>query len=135
MLVAQCGARDRGSLASQADGQQPVDSTPEGTVLPLNRMISIWEVAKVFGLGRTAAYKLTRRSDFPRPIVISPRCYRWPEAEVAAFAETLRKDAGQRCQPASGRSSRDGGRRGDAVAGRISGTVRPVRARRQDKPA
>jgi len=101
----------------------------------MDRLINIWEVAKVFGIGRTAAYKLTRRPGFPRPIVISPRCYRWPEAEVAAFAETLKEDPGQRRLPAGGRRSRDGGRRGDAVAGRISGTVRPVRTRHQDKPA
>lgn len=84
----------------------------------MDRLISIREVALWFGLGRTAAYELTHRDDFPVPVVISPRCYRWPAGEVAAFAAGLRRQqpaadapAERGCGPGAkrGRSERVGG--------------------------
>lgn len=95
----------------------------------MDRLISIRELALWFGLGRTAAYELTHRDDFPAPVVISPRGYRWPAGEVAAFAAGLRRE-----QPA-GRRTRGARRlaRSEAQAvgtgRRITGSVRAARGR------
>ena len=65
-------------------------------------LISIREIRALFGLGRTSAYELTHRPGFPAPVRISPRCYRWWAAEVAAFTADLRRQAqpGNRQHPA-----------------------------------
>ena len=94
-----------------------------------NRLISRQQVGDLFGLRRSATYDLTQRSDFPLPVVISPKCLRWPVEEVMAFAEKLRhKDAGQQV-----RRARTGGVKGTAAwpvpGGRITGRVRPARGR------
>ena len=49
-----------------------------------DRLISIEEIRKHFKLGRTAACELTHRPDFPAPVPISSRCYRWRASEVDA---------------------------------------------------
>ena len=56
-----------------------------------DRLISIGDIRTLFKLGRTAAYELTHRPDFPEPVPISPRCYRWWASEVEAFADGLRR--------------------------------------------
>jgi len=94
-----------------------------------NRLISRQQVGDLFGLRRSATYDLTQRSDFPPPVVISPKCLRWPVEEVVAFAEKLRhKDAGQQM-----RRARTGRVKGTAAwpmpGGRITGRVRPARGR------
>jgi predicted DNA-binding transcriptional regulator AlpA len=53
-----------------------------------DRLISIGDIRKLFNLGRTAAYELTHRPDFPEPVPISSRCYRWWASEVDAFADS-----------------------------------------------
>ena len=55
-------------------------------------LIDITEIRRIFRLGRTAAYELTHRPDFPDPVPISPRCYRWWASEVAGFAAVLRRE-------------------------------------------
>jgi predicted DNA-binding transcriptional regulator AlpA len=55
-----------------------------------DRLISIRDIRIIFGLGRTAAYELTHRPEFPEPVRVSPRCYRWWASEVNAFAASLR---------------------------------------------
>jgi predicted DNA-binding transcriptional regulator AlpA len=95
-----------------------------------NRLMSRQQVGGMFGLRKSATYDLTRRPDFPPPVVISSRCLRWPVEEVAAFAEQLRrKNDGRPIRQAGvGRAS------GDAVwlvpAGRVVGRVRPARGAR-----
>jgi predicted DNA-binding transcriptional regulator AlpA len=59
--------------------------------LEAGSLITINEIRKIFGLGRTAAYELTHRPGFPAPVPISRRCYRWWAKEVAAFAAELRE--------------------------------------------
>ena len=53
--------------------------------------MSIGDIRALFKLGRTAAYELTHRPDFPEAVPISPRCYRWWASEVEAFADSLRR--------------------------------------------
>jgi predicted DNA-binding transcriptional regulator AlpA len=97
-----------------------------------DRLISIGDIRKLFNLGRTAAYELTHRPDFPEPVPISSRCYRWWASEVDAFADSLRRKPEQ--------SVRGGGTQRAAKPQtphpatpprRITGKVRAVRARRE----
>jgi predicted DNA-binding transcriptional regulator AlpA len=53
-------------------------------------MLTISDIRRIFRLGKTAAYELTRRPDFPAAIPVSARCYRWWASEVEAYAEALR---------------------------------------------
>jgi predicted DNA-binding transcriptional regulator AlpA len=57
-----------------------------------DKLLSIQDIRKIFGLGRTAAYELTHRPEFPEPVRVSPRCYRWWASEVDAFAAGLHRD-------------------------------------------
>ncbi len=98
-----------------------------------DRLISIGDIRKLFKLGRTAAYELTHRPEFPEPVPISPRCYRWWASEVDAFAANLRRKRPD--QSAGGDSSqRTTNLRAPHPATpprRITGKVRAARARRK----
>jgi predicted DNA-binding transcriptional regulator AlpA len=106
-----------------ADGTVP----PATTSLQAGTLISIREIRALFGLGRTAAYELTHRADFPAPVRISPRCYRWWAAEVTAFTADLRRQAqpGNRQRPA-----RQPAPAQDMPALHITGKVRMARRRK-----
>lgn len=93
-------------------------------------LISIADIRKRFKLGRTAAYELTHRPGFPDPVPISPRCYRWWDSEVDAFAASLRRE--QASQSAADSPRREKPRApGLATPMRITGTLRAARARRK----
>jgi predicted DNA-binding transcriptional regulator AlpA len=55
-------------------------------------LLCITDIRIFFKLGRTAAYELTHRPDFPAPVVVSPRCYRWWASEVRTFAIGMRRE-------------------------------------------
>jgi predicted DNA-binding transcriptional regulator AlpA len=93
-----------------------------------DRLISVQDIRTLFRLGRTAAYELTHRSDFPDPVVISPRCYRWWASEVTAFAIGIRSEQAKPRRPAS--CVRDQPARPCTQPMRINGTVRVARTRR-----
>jgi len=92
-------------------------------------LISVTDIRRIFRLGRTAAYELTRRPGFPDPVQLSSRRYRWWASEVDAFAAGLprghaRQDAG---------SSRRPRLPGPATPPRqITGTVREARASKKE---
>lgn len=44
-------------------------------------------------VGRTTAWRLVKRADFPPPAVIGPRGLVWPRTEVLAFMEGRRSPA------------------------------------------
>lgn len=114
---------DAASLAPSAG--RPARSTSD-------RLISIADIRALFKLGRTAAYELTRRPDFPAPVPISPRCYRWWASEVEAFADGLRKRPDRTAE--SGGIQRVPKPREPYPATpprRITGKVRAARARRE----
>jgi predicted DNA-binding transcriptional regulator AlpA len=56
-----------------------------------DRLIGIADIRALFKLGRTAAYEMTHRPEFPDPVEISSRCYRWWASEVDEFAASLRR--------------------------------------------
>ena len=100
---------------------------PHGVPRPASdSLISVADIRKIFGLGRTAAYELTHRPDFPGRVQLSPRCYRWWASEVDAFAEALRRE---RTHPVTTRTVTP--RRPDppSMPGRITGTMRVARSR------
>jgi predicted DNA-binding transcriptional regulator AlpA len=113
--------------AVQSTGQPPLAVQTSWTS---DTLISIRDLREFFGLGRTAAYELTRRPGFPVPVVISPRCYRWWASEVLAFAASIRSQSAKPNRPASCARRR---REPDlsTSACRISGKVRAARTRRQ----
>lgn len=93
-----------------------------------DQLISIADVRGLFKLGRTAAYDLTHRADFPDPIEISPRCYRWWASEVDDFASTLR-----RVRPVGRKQGRDEPHLSDPGSPplRITGSTRTARSRKE----
>ena len=104
----------------------PVKPEPAATtLLQAGTLISIREIRALFGLGRTAAYELTHRPGFPAPVRISPRCYRWWAADVAAFTADLRRQArpGNRQRPAASAQ--------DLPGLHITGKVRMARPRKE----
>ena len=108
------GSRSAAELEPSATGSLQADS-----------LISIREIRALFGLGRTAAYELTHRPGFPAPVRVSPRCYRWWAAEVAAFTADLRRQAqpGSRQRPAAPAQ--------DMPTLHITGKVRMARRRKE----
>lgn len=81
-------------------------SSPEDETAPLleadqvhrsasDTLMSVADIRGLFKLGRTAAYELTHRPEFPDRVEISPRCYRWWASEVDEFAAALRRARGQ----------------------------------------
>jgi predicted DNA-binding transcriptional regulator AlpA len=94
-----------------------------------DRLLCITDIRAFFKLGRTAAYDLTHRPDFPAPVVVSPRCYRWWASEVTAFATGMRREG------AKPRRHNNASRRPNtqltplnAQACRITGRVRVARS-------
>jgi predicted DNA-binding transcriptional regulator AlpA len=72
-----------------APGARPPKSAISTSPLT-DSLVSIRDIRALFALGRTSAYDLTHRPDFPAPVRISPRCYRWWASDVNAFAASLR---------------------------------------------
>jgi predicted DNA-binding transcriptional regulator AlpA len=98
-----------------------------------DKLISIGDIRTLFKLGRTAAYELTHRPEFPEPVPISPRCYRWWASEVGAFADSLRRQRSEQPGRGSGtqRATKSQAPHPATPPRRITGTVRPARARRE----
>jgi predicted DNA-binding transcriptional regulator AlpA len=93
--------------------------------LAADSLISIADVRRIFGLGRTAAYELTRRPSFPDPVQVSARCYRWWASEVDAFAAALRRE---RAQHTTRRAAKPGLPDPATPPCRIIGNVRAARS-------
>jgi len=110
--------------------QDPAAGGAQASLAPRlasDQLISIADVRRIFGLGRTAAYELTHRPGFPDPVPVSARCYRWWATEVDAFAAALRRERADRpARPASRPHLPDPA----APPRRITGTVRAARARK-----
>jgi predicted DNA-binding transcriptional regulator AlpA len=98
-----------------------------------DRLISIGDIRKLFNLGRTATYELTHRPDFPDPVPISSRCYRWWASEVDAFADSLRRKPPEHSVRGGGiqRAMKPQTSHPATPPRRITGKVRTVRARRE----
>ena len=93
-----------------------------------DNLISIADIRKLFKLGRTAAYELTHRPEFPDHVEISPHCYRWWASEVDEFAATLRRE---RAQGSTRRAKKSRLPDPAIPTCRITGKVRAARARKE----
>jgi predicted DNA-binding transcriptional regulator AlpA len=96
---------------------------------PPDQLINIGDIRALFKLGRTAAYELTHRPDFPVPVAVSRRCLRWRPSEVGAYADALQRQ-GAKCRTRSA-MARPAGEPAGSAARRITGTVRAARGRRE----
>jgi len=96
-------------------------------------LISMGDIRSLFKLGRTAAYELTHRPDFPEPVPISSRCYRWWASEVDAYAATLRRKRSEQSVRAGGtqRAPKPQASHLATPPRRITGKVRAARTRMQ----
>ena len=92
-----------------------------------DQLISISDIRSLFKLGRTAAYELTHRSEFPAPVQVSRRCLRWWASEVNAYAASLQREGARR------RVRRTTTPQANPATPprRITGTVRPARGRKE----
>jgi predicted DNA-binding transcriptional regulator AlpA len=93
-------------------------------------LMSISDIRMLFKLGRTAAYELTRRPDFPAPVQVSRRCLRWWASEIDAYADTLQRHGAQhRTRDTTTRPANSPG----AQPRRITGTLRAARSRPKEQ--
>ena len=93
-----------------------------------DELISIADIRRLFKLGRTAAYELTHRAEFPDHVEISPHCYRWWASEVYEFAAALCRE----CARGSTRRARKSHLPDPAIPPRrITGKVRTTRTRKE----
>jgi predicted DNA-binding transcriptional regulator AlpA len=114
------------SLRAWREGQDsPSGWSPDGAGLMSRR-----EIGEFFRLGKSAAYDLTRRADFPPPVVVSTRCLRWPQRDVTQFAERLRGNPPRRRGHPRAAHHPAGAPAGQR---RITGRVRAVGERRETR--
>jgi predicted DNA-binding transcriptional regulator AlpA len=115
-------------LAASLSAWREREDGPPGWSPDAAGLMSRREIGEFFRLGKSAAYDLTRRADFPPPVVVSTRCLRWPQRDVTEFAEGLRgSPARRRGHPraASHPAGTPAGQR------RITGRVRAAGERRE----
>ena len=122
----------RGQAVNSPQDQDAAGPQPPRSPRPAgDRLITITDIRRIFGLGRTAAYDLTHRPDFPGPVSVSPRCYRWWASEVNTFAEALRLE---RSRPSARPTVKPRLADPATPTGRISGRVRAARGSRTESP-
>jgi predicted DNA-binding transcriptional regulator AlpA len=115
-------------LASKPDSASAKLETGSHAGWTDDSLLTIGDIREFFKLGRTAAYELTHRPEFPDPVPVSPRCYRWWASEVCEFAVTLRHERAQGCHQ---RTSRPRPPHPTAPPRRITGQLRPARTRKE----
>ena len=120
-------------MSRPPDPATPGPAAAEPARWTSDRLIGIGDIRKLFKLGRTAAYELTHRSDFPDPVPISSRCYRWWASEVDTFADGLRRKSSEQSIRADGirRATKPQTPCPTKPPLRITGKVRTVRTRRE----
>ena len=96
-----------------------------------DELISIADIRGLFKLGRTAAYELTHRPEFPEPVPVSSRCYRWWASEVDAYAATLRLKRSQQSVGATQRATKPNAPHRATPPRRITGKVRAAGYRKE----
>ena len=96
-----------------------------------DRLISIGDIRDLFKLGRTATYELTHRPEFPEPVPVSSRCYRWWASEVDAYAAALRLKRSQQSADTTQRATKPTDSHRVTPPRRITGKVRAARGRKE----
>lgn len=80
----------RASLSTM-DIQKPLKHTTLEAGEPVDDrlLISLDDVCRLVGLGRSQIYAMVRDGKFPRPVRLGRRCSRWRMASVRAWVERL----------------------------------------------
>ena len=118
-------------MSRPPDPAIPPPQTAGQTRWTTDRLISIGDIRNLFKLGRTAAYELTHRPEFPEPVPVSSRCYRWWASEVDAYAATLRLKRSQQSADATQRATKPNASHRATPPRRITGKVRAARNRKE----
>lgn len=64
----------------------------------MERLLNRQDVERRIGLTRSTLYRLMRCDDFPLPVQIGPRSFRWLPSEIEAWIETRPRSNGERTQ-------------------------------------
>ena len=82
-------------LAVSNNGGNPMteNKQPQDCFIPLIRDGSPLSVCGVLCIGRTKAGEIIKASDFPKPVYLGGRCFRYRLSEVMEWAEAHRLDA------------------------------------------
>src|SRR5579863_5800575 len=118
-------------MSCPPDPATPTPGIAGQTRWTTDRLISIGDIRDLFKLGRTAAYELTHRPEFPEPVPVSSRCYRWWASEVDAYAAALRLKHSQQSVSASERATKPTSSPRATPPRRITGKIRPARSRKE----
>ena len=118
-------------MSHSPDPDIPLPDAARQTRWTTDRLISIGDIRNLFRLGRTAAYELTHRPEFPEPVPVSSRCYRWWASEVEAYAATLRLKRSQQSADATRRATKPDASHRATPPRRITGKVRAARNRKE----
>lgn len=62
-------------------------------------LLSIDQIAALFGIGRRQSYELRKRPDFPKPVRLSERTVRYRASDVHSFVEQLAAEAVPAAEP------------------------------------
>ena len=117
-------------MSRPLDPASPPPESAGQTQWTTDRLISIGDIRNLFKLGRTAAYELTHRPEFPEPVPVSARCYRWWASEVEAYAAALRLRRSQQSVNAIREATKPNASH-RATPRRITGKVRAARNRKE----
>jgi predicted DNA-binding transcriptional regulator AlpA len=118
-------------MSRPPDPAIPPPPTGGQTRWTTDRLISIGDIRNLFKLGRTAAYELTHRPEFPEPVPVSARCYRWWASEVDAYAAALRLKRSQQFAAATQQATKPNTSHRATSPRRITGKVRAARSRKE----
>jgi predicted DNA-binding transcriptional regulator AlpA len=118
-------------MSRPPDPAIPPPPTGGQTRWTTDRLIRIGDIRDLFKLGRTAAYELTHRPEFPEPVPVSSRCYRWWASEVDAYAAALRLKRSRQSVGATQRAAKPNAALRATPPRRITGTVRAARSRKE----
>lgn len=58
-----------------------------------DRLITIGEVSKIVGFGRTYIYYSIKKGEFPSPYKIGKKTSRWSEKEINEWVEKQKNDS------------------------------------------
>lgn len=59
-----------------------------------DRFLSLHEVRRLIGLGKTSVYAMLKRGDFPRPLRVGQRSVRWRASEVRDWMDARERTTG-----------------------------------------